>query len=174
MRILPLIAASAFAFASVASVQAGDGRSLSLAGVDGKIPAALGKAAETPKIVEAPKLPDPPKPPDPPKAVEAPPPPPPPAPAPVQAETPAYTPRPAIVGTKPDANKGGQVTFDDKSATTAPTTTTAAPPVATPTDKPKTAKVEKPRRKRGGYWNEARIMREISRYSGYAGMAGGW
>ncbi len=60
------------------------------------------------------------------------------------------------------------MTFDDKSA---PPTE----PAATNTDKPKQAKVEKPRRKRGGgYWNEARIMREVYRYSGYAGMIGGW
>lgn len=178
MRILPLIAASAFAVASVASVQAGEGRSLSLVGVDGKIPSALGKAAETPKIVEAPKPPEPPKPPDPPKTVEAPPPPPPPPAPPAQAETPAYAPRPAIIGTKPGGSKDGQVTFDEKSAsppptTTAPTTTTAAPPAATSTEKPKTARSEKSRRNRG-YWSEARIMREIHRYSGYAGMIGGW
>ena len=27
---------------------------------------------------------------------------------------------------------------------------------------------------RRGYWDEARIMREVYRYSGYAGMIGGW
>jgi outer membrane biosynthesis protein TonB len=165
MRIFALIAA--FALVSATSAQAGDARSLSLAGVDGKIPTALGKAAETPKVVEAPRPPDPPRPPDVPKAAETPPAPPAAAPAPAAETAPAYTPRPAIVGTKP-SDKAGQVTFDDKSA--APTE-----PAATSTDKPKQAKVEKPRRKRGGgYWNEARIMREVYRYSGYAWMAGGW
>ena len=163
MRIFALIAA--FALAAATSAQAGDARSLSLAGVDGKIPTALGKAAEAPKIVEAPKPPDPPRPPDTPKAVEAPPAA---APAPAAEAPPAYAPRPSVVGTQPDGSKAGQVTFDDKSA---PPTE----PAATSTDKPKQAKVEKPRRKRGGgYWNEARIMREVSRYSGYAGMIGGW
>src|SRR5262249_61918916 len=69
MRILPLIAASAFLFVS-ATAQAGEARSLSLQGVDQKLPGALGKAAETPKVVEAPRPPDPPKPPELPKAVE--------------------------------------------------------------------------------------------------------
>jgi len=166
MRIFTLIAA--FALVSATSAHAGDARSLSLAGVDGKIPTALGKAAEAPKVVEAPKLPDPPRPPDPPKAAEAPPAPP--APPAAATETaPAYAPRPAIVGTTKPSDKAGQVTFDDKSA---PPTE----PAATSTDRPKQAKVEKPRRKRsgGGYWNEARIMREVYRYSGYAGMIGGW
>ena len=113
MRIFALIAASAFVLASVAA-QA-EPRSLSLAGVDQKLPGALGKAAEAPKVVEAPKPPDP----APPKAVEA-----------------------------------------------APATTT------TP-EKSKQAQTDKPRRKRA-HWDEARIMREISRYSGYAGMIGGW
>ena len=44
---------------------------------------------------------------------------------------------------------------------------------ATATDKPKQAKADKPKRKRQ-HWDEARIMREIYRYSGYAGMIGGW
>src|SRR5207253_2005789 len=68
MRIFALIAA--FALVSIAPVQAGEGRSLSLNGVDQKLPGALGKAAETPKVVEAPKPPDPLKPPELPKAVE--------------------------------------------------------------------------------------------------------
>lgn len=167
MRIFALIAA--FALASATSAQAGEVRSLSLAGIDGKIPAALGKAAEPPKVVEAPKPPDPPRPPDPPKAAELPPPPPPPPAPPAAAAdpAPAYAPRPAITGARP-ADKNGQVTFDDKSAP-------PADPAAVGTDKPKQAKVEKPKRKRGGgYWNEARIMREVYRYSGYAGMIGGW
>src|SRR2546425_6487057 len=105
MRIFPLIAAAAFALVSTA-VQAGEGRSLSLSGVDQKLPGALGKAAETPKVVEAPK------PPQPPAAVAAPP-----ASAPAQAieapkEAPAFVQRPPVVGTKPADNKEGQVTFD--------------------------------------------------------------
>ena len=67
MRLLPLIAASAFVLVSAAA-QA-EPRSLSLGGVDQKLPGSLGKAAEVPKLVEAPKPPDPPKPPEPPKAV---------------------------------------------------------------------------------------------------------
>jgi outer membrane biosynthesis protein TonB len=157
MRKFILIAALAVASATVA--QAGDSRSLSLAGVDEKVPAALGKAAETPKIVEAPKPPDPPKPPEPPKAVET-------APAaPPAQETPAFVQRPSVVGTKPAENKEGQVTFDE--------TKPAAPAATTTTEQPKQAKADKPKRKRV-YWDEARIMREIYRYSGYAGMIGGW
>ena len=70
MRLFTLMAAAAFALVSV-TAHAGEGRSLSLNGVDQKLPGALGKAAETPKVVEAPKPPDPPKPPETPKAVEA-------------------------------------------------------------------------------------------------------
>jgi hypothetical protein len=167
MRIFALIAA--LALVSATSAQAGDSRSLSMAGVDGKVPTALGKAADAPQFVEAPKPPDPPRPPDLPKAEAAPAA----APAPAAETAPAYVPRPSVVGTKPDASKAGQVTFDDKSA--AP-----ADPAVTSTDKPKHAKVEKPRRKRGGgywnagSWNEARIMREVYRYSRYAWMMGGW
>ena len=165
MRLFALIAASAFVLAPVAA-QA-EPRSLSLAGVDQKLPGALGKAAEAPKVVEAPKPPDPPRPPAPPKAVEA-------APAapPAQAveapkETPTFVQRPSVVGAKPAENKEGQVTFDEsKPVPAAPATTTTA-------EKSKQAKTEKPRRKRG-HWDEARIMREISRYSGYVGMIGGW
>jgi outer membrane biosynthesis protein TonB len=165
MRIFALVAA--FAFVSVAA-QAGEARSLSLQGVDQKLPGALGKAAETPKVVEAPKPPDPPKPPEPPeppKAVETAP-----AAAPAQAveapkETPAFVQRPSVVGTKPAENKEGQVTFDD--------TKPAAPAATTTTEKPKQAKADKPKRKRA-HWDEARIMREIYRYGGYAGMIGGW
>lgn len=159
MRIFALIAA--FALVSIAPVQAGEGRSLSLSGVDQKLPGALGKAAEAPRVVEAPK------PPDAPKAVEAAP-----AAAPAQAveapkETPAFVQRPSVAGTKPAENREGQVTFDDgKPATAAPATT------ATP-EKAKQAKSEKPKRQRQ-HWDEARIMREIYRYGGYAGMLGGW
>ena len=165
MRLFALIAA--FALVSVAA-HAGEGRSLSLDGVDQKLPGALGKAAEVPKLVEAPKPPDPPRSPDPPKAAEAQPAAEP-APAP-KTEPPAFAPRPSVVGTKPaeakDANKEGQVTFDEsKPAPAAPVTTTA--------EKSKQAKNEKPRRQRA-HWDEARIMREIYRYSGYAGMIGGW
>jgi outer membrane biosynthesis protein TonB len=160
MRILPLIAASAFVFVSVAAYA--EPRSLSLDGADQKLPGALGKAAEAPKLVEAPKPPDPPKPPEPPKAVEAPP-----AAAPAQAveapkEAPAFVPRPSVAGTKPVENKEGQVTFDESKP--AP-----AAPAMTPPEKSKQAKADKPRRKRQ-HWDEARIMREIYRYSGYAGM----
>jgi hypothetical protein len=165
MRILPLIAASAFLFVST-TAQAGEARSLSLQGVDQKLPGALGKAAETPKVVEAPKPPDPPKPPELPKAVETAP-----TAAPAQAveaaakEAPAFVQRPSVVGTKPAENKEGQVTFDE--------TKPAAPAATTTTEKPKQAKADKPKRKRA-HWDEARIMREIYRYSGYAGMIGGW
>ena len=161
MRLFALIAA--FALVSVAA-QAGEGRSLSLNGVDQKLPGALGKAADVPKLVEAPKPPEPPKPPEMPKAVEAQPAAEP-APAP-KAEPPAFAPRPSVVGTKPAETKEGQVTFDEsKPVPAAPVTTTA--------EKSKQARSEKPRRKRV-QWDEARIMREIYRYSGYAGMIGGW
>ena len=159
MRIFALIAA--FALVSVAA-QAGEGRSLSLNGVDQKLPGSLGKAAETPKIVEAPK---PPQPPAPPKAAEASP-----AAAPAQAveapktEAPAFVQRPSVAGTKPADSKEGQVTFDESKP---------APPAATTTEKPRQANADKPRRKRQ-HWDEARIMREIYRYGGYAGLIGGW
>jgi outer membrane biosynthesis protein TonB len=162
MRIFPLIAAAAFALVSTAA-QAGEARSLSLQGVDQKLPGALGKAADAPKVVEAPKPPDPPKPPETPKAVEA-------APAPVPAPVapaPNFVQRPSVVGTKPVENKEGQVTFDETKP--AP----AAPVTATTPEKSKQAKTEKPRRNRV-HWDEARIMREVYRYSGYAGMIGGW
>ena len=186
MRLFALIAA--FTLISVAAHA--EGRSLSLNGVDQKLPGSLGKAAETPKIVEAPLPLDPPKPPAPPPAIAAPavavPAPavaaPPPivaapaiaAPAPAieapKAETPAYVQRPSVVGTKPADSKEGQVTFDEnKSAPPAQ----AAPATTAAPEKSKQAKADKPRRKRA-HWDEARIMREISRYSGYAGMIGGW
>lgn len=160
MRILPLIAAAAFALVSV-TAHAGEGRSLSLNGVDQKLPGALGKAAVAPKVVEAPK---PPRPPDPPKAAEAQPAA---APAPAEkAEPPAFVQRPSAVGAKPAEAKEGQVTFNEsKPAPAAPATTTG--------EKSKQAKSEKPRRKRV-HWDEARIMREVYRYGGYAGMLGGW
>src|SRR5690242_19685386 len=158
MRIFALIVASVFVLASVAA-QA-EPRSLSLTGADQKLPGALGKAAEVPKVVEAPK------PPEPPKAVEAAP-----AAAPAQAveakETPTFVQRPSVAGAKPVENREGQVTFDE----TKPVP--AAPAMTTTPEKSKQAKTEKPRRKRA-QWDEARIMREISRYSGYAGMIGGW
>lgn len=156
MRILPLIAASAFVLVSAAAHA--EPRSLSLSGVDQKLPGALGRAAETPKLVEASKPPDPP---EAPKAVEAP------APAPAQAveapkEAPAFAQRPPAIGAKPADSREGQVTFDEGKP---------APPAATTTEKPKRAKADKPRRKRQQpHWDEARIMREIYRYSGYAGM----
>jgi hypothetical protein len=167
MRILPLIAASAFVFVSAAA-QA-EPRSLSLGGVDQKLPGSLGKAAEVPKVAEAPKPPDPPKPPEPPKAAEAAPvaAPAQPAAAPAPAAAPTYVQRPSVAGPKPAENREGQVTFDE--AKPAP----AAPAVATAPEQSKQAKADKPKRKRV-HWDEARIMREISRYSGYAGMIGGW
>ena len=184
MRLVALIAV--FTLVSVAAHA--EGRSLSLNGVDQKLPGSLGKAAETPKIVEAPVPLDPPRPPAPPPAIAAPavavPPPAVAAPAPTvaapaiavpaptveapKAETPAYVQRPSVVGTKPAENREGQVTFDEAKPAPATTTTTTST-----TEKPKQAKAEKPRRQRA-HWDEARIMREISRYSGYAGMIGGW
>ena len=159
MRIFALIAA--FALVATTAAQAGEGRSLSLNGVDQKLPGSLGKAAEAPKIVEAPK------PPEPPKAVEAQP-----AAAPAQAaeapkEAPVYVQRPSVAGPKPSDSKEGQVTFDESKP--AP----AAPATAVAPEKSKQAKADKPRRQRQ-HWDEARIMREIYRYSGYAGMIGGW
>src|SRR5262249_61363295 len=80
--------------------------------------------------------------------------------------------RPPGVGAKPVENKEGQVTFDESKPVP------AAPATTTTSEKSKQARTEqtktdKPRRKRQ-HWDEARIMREISRYSGYAGMIGGW
>src|ERR1700740_1159634 len=126
MRLVALIAA--FTLVSVAAHA--EGRSLSLNGVDQKLPASLGRAAETPKIVEAPLPLDPPRPPAPPPAVAAPPPavaapaptvaaPAPAVAAPAQggetpkAKTRAYVQRPSVVGTKPADSKEGQVTFDE-------------------------------------------------------------
>ena len=100
MRILPLIAASAFVFVSAAA-QA-EPRSLSLGGVDQKLPGSLGKAAEVPKVAEAPKPPDPPKPPEPPKPEDKPlplPEPPKPEPPPPEPEPPL--PPPAIPPPQP-------------------------------------------------------------------------
>jgi hypothetical protein len=179
MRMYALIAA--FVFASGAAYA--EGRSLSLNGVDQKLPGSLGKAADTPRIVEAPPPLDPPKPPAPPPAVAAP------APAPAvaapaptvaaptpavaapapaveapKAEAPTYVQRPSVAGTKPPESREGQVTFDDGKPPAEPAATTT-------TEKPKQAKADKPKRKRQ-HWDEARIMREISRYSGYAGMIG--
>src|SRR5262245_44842912 len=131
MRIFALIAA--FALLSTAQVQAGEGRSLSLSGVDQKLPGSLGKAAATPRLVE---VPEPPRPPGPPKATESPA-----AAAPAQAieapkDAPAFVQRPSVA-TKPAENREGQVTFDESKA---------APPAAAP-DKPKQAMTDKPKRK---------------------------
>jgi hypothetical protein len=186
MRLFALIAA--FTLVSVAAHA--EGRSLSLNGVDQKLPGSLGKAAETPKVVEAPVPLDPPRPPAPPPAAVAPPPAvaapapavaaPPPAVAPPAIAAPAqvdpppaqpgFVARPSIAGPKPADSKEGQVTFDEsKPAPAAP----AAPATTAAPEKSKQAKADKPRRKRA-HWDEARIMREIYRYSGYAGMIGGW
>ena len=158
MRLSVLIAA--FALLSTAQVQAGEGRSLSLSGVDQKLPGSLGKAAATPRLVEAPEST---RPPEPPKATETPA-----ATAPAQAveapkETPAFVPRPSVA-TKPTENRAGQVTFDESKPSQVP---------ALSVDKPKQAMNDKPKRKRA-HWNEARIMREIYRYGGYAATIGGW
>jgi outer membrane biosynthesis protein TonB len=174
MRMYVLIAA--FTLVSVAAHA--EGRSLSLDGIDKKLPGSLGRAAETPKVVEAPAPPDPPKPPavvTPAPSVAAPAPAvaaPAPAPAAVdapKAETPAYVPRPSVAGTKPAESREGQVTFDDGKQAAAP----AAPAATAAPEKTKQAKADKPKRKRQ-HWDEARIMREIYRYGGYAGMIGGW
>jgi hypothetical protein len=175
MRKFILIAA--IAFASATSVLAGDSRSLSLAGVDEKVPAALGKAAETPKLVEAPKPPDPPKPPDTPKAAETAKP----AEEPKADQAPAFVARPAAIGKKAEpgkanSNKDGQVTFEEKKKPVAATDKPAVEAQDTPAVEKdqKTArnenKSEKPRRKRV-HWDEARIMRELYRYGV---IAGGW
>ena len=113
MRKFILIAA--MAVASATSAQAGDSRSLSVAGIDEKVPAALGKAAGAPKIVEAPKPPDLPKPPEARAAETA---------KPVETAKPAEEPAPQFVarpalGKKPsrarqNSNKDGQVTFEEK------------------------------------------------------------
>ena len=156
MRKFILIAA--IAFGSATSVLAGDGRSLSLAGVDEKVPAALGKAAETPKIVEAPKPPDPPKAAETAKPAEAP-----------KAEpAPAYVARPSV-GTKAEPSKAGQVTFEDNKSVVEKDKPAAKDTPAVEKDQ-KTARSEKPRRKRV-HWDEARIMRELYRYGV---IAGGW
>ncbi|HKS18532.1 MAG TPA: hypothetical protein VJS63_04905 [Bradyrhizobium sp.] len=156
MRKFILIAA--VAAVSATSAQAGDSRSLSLAGVDEKIPAALGKAADVPKIVEAPKPPDPPKSPDAPKAAETAKP----AEEPKADQPPNYVARPAAIGTKPDAGKGGQVTFEDNKPVVE-----KEKPAAVEQER-RTARADKPRRQRGhAYWSEARIMRELARYGIY-------
>ena len=158
MRKFILIAAMAFASATLAL--AGDSRSLSLAGVDEKVPAALGKAAGAPKIVEAPKPLDPPKPPDAPKAAETVKP----VEAPKAEQPPSYVARPAPTKAEPskaDSSKAGQVTFEDNKPVA------AKDQPAVEKDRQKTAKVDKPRRKRV-YWNEARIMRELYRYGAMA------
>jgi hypothetical protein len=71
-----------------------------------------------------------------------------------------------MVGTKPAEAKEGQVTFDESKPV-------PAAPVTTTPEKSKQARSDRPKRKRA-HWDEARIMREIYRYSGYAGMIGGW
>jgi hypothetical protein len=159
MRKFILIAA--VAVVSATSAQAGDSRSLSLAGVDERLPAALGKAAEPPKIVEAPKPPDPPKaaeaakPAEEPKAAETP----------KTDQPPQYVARPAAVRTKTESSKAGQVSLEDNK----PVAETDKP--AAETDKPavekeqRTAKSDKPRPKR--HWDEARIIRELHRYGIY-------
>ena len=172
MRKIILIAA--IAFVSVTTAQASDSRSLTLAGVDEKVPAALGKAADTPKVVEAPKAAEAPQTSEVPKTVEAPKPVE--APRPVEApkaaetpktEVPAYIARPTAVApkaeSKSDQSKAGQVTFEDSKPVVEAKPAVESKP-AVEKDK-RTARSEKPRRKH--YWNEARIMRELSRYGIY-------
>ena len=174
MRLFALVAASVVVLGSAAA-QA-EPRSLSLTGVDQKLPGSLGKAAEAPKVVEAPRPPEPPRAeaapvpavaaPAPPAAAAAAPAPP----AQAAEPAPAFVQRPSLVGAKPGENREGQVTFDE----TRPAAPAAA--VAPENSKPaksEQAKADKPRRKRA-HWDEARIMREIYRYGGYAGMIGGW
>jgi hypothetical protein len=164
MRKVILIAA--IAVASATSALAGDSRSLSLAGVDEKIPAALGKAAESPKP------PDPPRPPETPKAAET-------AKPAEEAKAdsaPQYVARPALGKKaepgKANSNKDGQVSFEEKKPVAAKDTPAVeTQPVVENKPEQKTARSEKPRRKRSHYWNEARIMRELYRYGV---MAGGW
>jgi hypothetical protein len=172
MRKFILIAAAGLVFAT--SAQAGDSRSLSIAGVDEKVPAALGKAAGAPKIVEAPKPPDPPKIPDTPKAAESA--------APADASAPQFVARPALgkgktESNKTDASKAGQVTFEEnKPAAVKDKAVVETDKAVVEKDKPavekdqRIARADKPRRKRA-YWNEARIMRALYHYGA---MAGGW
>jgi hypothetical protein len=175
---------AAIVAASATSALAGDSRSLSLAGVDEKIPAALGKAAETPKVVEAPKPPDPPKPPEPPKAAETA--------KPAEEPAPQFVTRPALgkkaEPSRANSNRDGQVTFEDKKPAAKEPVAVKEPVAAKDSaavetqDRPavenkpeqKTAKADKPRRKRSQHWNEARIMRELYRYGVMAGGWGGW
>jgi hypothetical protein len=170
MRKFILIAA--MAVGCVAGAQAGDSRSLSLAGMDEKLPGALGKAAGAPKIVEAPK---------PPKATETA--------KPVEVlktdQAPQFVARPAVgkkaEPAKTNSTKDGQVTFEHKKPAAAKDNAAVEVKPATE-DKPavesapaqKTAKADKPRRKRSHHWNEARIMRELHRYGVMAGGWGGW
>ena len=164
MRKFILIAA--IAFASATPALAGDSRSLSLAGVDERIPAALGKAADAPKIVEAPKPPDPPKPPDTPKAAETAKPADEPKAADTPSQPPQYVARPAPVGTKTDPGKAGQVTFEDKKPVAETDKTVVEKDKPAVEKDRRSAKADRPRR-RHSYWNEARIMRELSRYGIY-------
>lgn len=179
MRLFALVAASVVVLGSAAA-QA-EPRSLSLSGVDQKLPGSLGKAAEAPKVVQAPRPPEPPRaeaapapavaaPAAPAAAAAAPPPP-----AQAAEPAPAYVQRPSLVGTKPAENREGQVTFDETrpAAPGAAVAPESAKPAKTEQAKTEQAKADKPRRKRA-HWDEARIMREIYRYGGYAGMLGGW
>jgi hypothetical protein len=177
MRKFILIAA--IAVASTTAAQAGDSRSLSLAGVDEKVPAALGKAAALPKIVEAPIPLETPKaettraettkPAEIAKPAEAA--------KPAEEQTPQSVSRPAAVGKKAEPgktnSKDGQVTFEEKKPVAAKdgaAVETPKKPAVENKPEQKIARSEKPRRKRV-HWDEARIMRELYRYGV---MAGGW
>ena len=179
MRKFILIAAMAVGCAATA--QAGDSRSLSLAGMDEKLPAALGKAAGAPKIVEAPKPPETPKAAEAAKPAEIAKP----AEEPKADQPPQFVARPAVgkkaEPAKANSSKDGQVRFEEKKSAPAKDNAAVEAKPATE-DKPavenapaqRTAKADKPRRKRSHHWNEARVMRELYRYGVMAGGWGGW
>jgi hypothetical protein len=122
-----------------ATAQAGE-RSLSLAGSDvlAAPASAPARIADTPKTAEAPQAAEAPK-------AEAP-----------KAEAPKYIERPAAVEPKAETPKAGTQKADAPKVEQ--TTTESAKPA-------KTAKVEKPRRKR--YWTEGRIISELHRHGVY-------
>ena len=83
---------------------------------------------------------------------------------------------------KTNSSKDGQVTFEDKKPAAAKDRPLSRrSPQRGPGQtrgreraEQKTAKADKPRRKRSHHWNEARIMRELHRYGVMAGGWGGW
>jgi hypothetical protein len=123
MRKLILIAG--FVLASAAA-QAGEPRSLSLAGSDVTAAAAPAAPSDATRTAQAPAVAD----------------------APPATEVPKYVERPAVIETRTEPAKAAESTAEPaKSAAE------------------KTAKAEKPRRKR--YWNEARIINELHRHGIY-------